>query len=203
VALLGIPLGLLAATHRGRLPDVAIRVLTVAGDATPNWWLALVIIVVLSSTIGWFPQGQGRGGLGAWFAHISIPALILGLGGLVAFTRFTRSQVLEVMGQDHVRTARAKGLRETNVAQGHVLRNALIPAVTLIGGLLPFLVSGAALTEGIFNWPGMGRLFLEAAGTRDYPLLLAILMIGTVATLLGTLLADVLYGLVDPRIRYP
>jgi peptide/nickel transport system permease protein len=202
IGMLGIPLGLLAASHRGKLPDFAIRFFTVAGDATPNWWLALVIIVVMASTIGWFPQGQGRGGFGAWLSHIIIPALILGMGGMVAFTRFTRSQVLEVLQQDHVRTARAKGLREASVARGHVLRNALIPAVTLMGGLLPALVSGAALTEGIFNWPGMGRLFLEAANTRDYPLLLTILMIGTVATLLGTLLADLLYGFVDPRIRY-
>jgi peptide/nickel transport system permease protein len=202
IGMLGIPLGLLAASHRGKLPDFAIRFFTVAGDATPNWWLALVIVVVMASTIGWFPQGQGRGGFGAWLSHIIIPALILGMGGMVAFTRFTRSQVLEVLQQDHVRTARAKGLREASVARGHVLRNALIPAVTLMGGLLPALVSGAALTEGIFNWPGMGRLFLEAANTRDYPLLLTILMIGTVATLLGTLLADLLYGFVDPRIRY-
>jgi peptide/nickel transport system permease protein len=118
------------------------------------------------------------------------------------YTRYVRSQVLEVLTQDYVRTARAKGLRENVVARSHVLRNALIPVVTLLGSLLPFLVSGAALTESIFNWPGLGRLFLEAAGTRDYPLLLALLTIGTVATMAGTLMADLLYGMVDPRIRY-
>jgi peptide/nickel transport system permease protein len=121
---------------------------------------------------------------------------------MIAFTRYLRSQVLEVLGQDHVRTARAKGLSEHLVANRHVLRNALIPAVTLFGGVLPFLLSGAALTESIFNWPGMGRLFLEAANTRDYPLLLAIITVLTLATLIGTLIADLLYGFVDPRIRY-
>jgi peptide/nickel transport system permease protein len=110
--------------------------------------------------------------------------------------------VLEVLSQDHVRTARAKGLRESVVATWHVLRNALIPVVTLFGAVLPFLISGAAITESIFNWPGMGRLFLEAATTRDYPLLLAILTLGTIATMAGTLLADILYGSADPRIRY-
>lgn len=202
IALLGILLGICAAYNRGRIADMLIRVFTVAGDAIPNWWMALVIIVGLSSAIGWFPQGQGREGPLDWLKHIIVPALILGLGGTVAFTRYVRSQVLEVLGQDYVRTARAKGLTESLVAQRHVLRNALIPVITLVGGLLPFLVSGAAITEGIFNWPGMGRLFLEAAFTRDYPLIYAIITLGTLATLFGTLLADLLYGLVDPRIQY-
>lgn len=202
IALLGIPLGVLAAFHRGRLPDVSIRVFTVAGDAIPHWWLALVIIVFLAAVVGWFPQGQGREGPLDWFKHIIIPALILGLGGVVAFTRYVRSQVLEVLDQDYVRTARAKGLPELLVSSRHILRNSLLPVVTLLGGLLPALVSGAAITEQIFNWPGMGRLYLEAAFTRDYPLLLAILTMATLATLLGMLLADILYGLVDPRIRY-
>lgn len=202
IALLGIPLGVLAALHRGRLPDISIRVFTVVGDAAPNWWMALVIILVLSAVFGWFPQGQGREGPIDWLRHIIVPALILGLGGVVAFTRFVRSQVLEVIGLDHVRTARAKGLPDFLVNSRHVLRNALLPVVTLLGGLLPALISGAAITEGIFNWPGMGRLYLEAALTRDYPLLLAIITLLTAATLLGTLLADILYGYVDPRIRY-
>jgi peptide/nickel transport system permease protein len=202
LSLIGIPLGVVAALNRGKLPDLSIRVVTVLGDATPHWWMALVIIVVLASTIGWFPNGQGREGPVDWFSHIIIPALILGLGSLVRFVRYTRSQVLEVLGQDHVRTARAKGLVNVNVVNRHVLRNALLPSVTLLGGILPALLSGAAVTEGIFNWPGMGRLFLEAANTRDYPLLLAIITFTTLITLLATLLADVAYGLVDPRIKY-
>lgn len=202
ISMIGIPLGAYAAFHRARPPDIVIRIATVVGDAVPNWWMALVIIVVLSSTVGWFPQGQGRGSPGTWFMHIIVPALILGLGGVVAFARFTRSQVLEVLGQDYVRTARAKGLEEQKVATAHVLRNALTPSVTIFGGLLPALIGGAAITEGIFNWPGTGRLFLEAAFTRDYPLLLCIVTLGSLATLAGTLLADLAYGLVDPRVRY-
>lgn len=202
IGMTGIPLGVLAASYRGRPPDILIRIFTVVGDATPNWWMALVIIVLLSTYTDWFPQGQGRGNPGTWFMHIIVPASILGLGLVVAFARFTRSQVLEILGQDHVRTARAKGLTEGVVTNRHVLRNALTPAVTIFGGLLPFLIGGAALTEGIFNWPGTGRLFLEAANTRDYPLLLAIITVATMATLIGTLLADIIYGFVDPRVRY-
>lgn len=202
IALLGIPLGMLAAFNRGRLPDMAIRVFTVMGDAVPNWWMALVIIVILSNLVGWFPQGQGREGPVDWFTHIIFPAAMLGLGGIVAFTRYVRSQVLEVLGQDYVRVARAKGLPDLLVNGRHIFRNAMLPVVTLLGGLLPALISGAAITEGIFNWPGMGRLYLEAAFTRDYPLLLAIITLVTLATLLGTLFADILYGYVDPRIRY-
>jgi peptide/nickel transport system permease protein len=202
IALLGIPLGVAAALNHRKAPDAVIRVLTVLGDAAPNWWVALMVIVVMAAVIGWFPQGQGRDGLWSWFSHISIPAFILGTGGIVAFTRYVRSQVLEVVGQDYVRTARAKGLTEQTVINQHILRNALLPVVTLMGGLLPALISGAAIIEGIFNWPGMGRLYLEAASTRDYPLLLALVTLVTLATLLGTLIADLLYGFVDPRIRY-
>ena len=191
-----------AALHRGKLPDLFTRVFTVLGDATPNWWMALVIIVILASTIGWFPNGQGRDGPLSWFQHIIIPAIILGLGSLVAFVRYTRSQVLEVLQQDHVRTARAKGLVSAQVVNQHVLRNALLPVVTLLGGIVPVLISGAAITEGIFNWPGMGRLYLEAANTRDYPLLMAIITFTTLVTLMATLLADIAYGFVDPRIKY-
>jgi peptide/nickel transport system permease protein len=202
IALLGIPLGVIAALERGSLSDVVVRVFTVFANAVPHWWLALVIIVVMSATLGWFPYGQGREGPVDWFGHIILPGAMLGLGGIVAFSRFVRSQVLEVVEQDYVRTARAKGLPEIVVTGRHILRNALLPVVTLLGGVLPGLISGAALIEGIFNWPGMGSLYLQAAFTRDYPLLLAITTVLTLATLLGTLIADVLYGYVDPRVRY-
>jgi peptide/nickel transport system permease protein len=168
----------------------------------PTWWLSLSLIVLMSGMIGWFPNGQGDGTLLDWLKHITLPAVLLGLGGLITFTRFVRSEVLEVLSQDYVRTARAKGLTERDVDRRHVFRNALIPVVTLLGSLLPALLSGSVITESIFNWPGMGRLFLEAASTRDYPLLLGMLLIGTVLTIAGTLLADIGYGLVDPRVRY-
>jgi peptide/nickel transport system permease protein len=202
ISLIGIPLGVMAALKHRKAPDMFIRIFTVFGDAVPHWWIALVLIVLLSTYVGWIPQGQGRDGPADWFSHIIFPAILLGMGGIVAYTRYVRSQVLEVIGLDYVRTARAKGLLEFTVVSRHVLRNALLPVVTLMGGLLPALIGGAALIELIFNWPGMGRLYLEAANTRDYPLLLAIITFSTIATLLGTLMADLMYGFVDPRIRY-
>jgi peptide/nickel transport system permease protein len=202
VGIVGVPLGVYAASKRGGVGDNVVRLATVLGTSVPTWWLGLTIIVLLSSTIGWFPNGQGSGSPLDWLRHIIIPGVLLGLGGLISFTRFVRSEVLEVLGQDYVRTARAKGLEERVVQRAHVLRTALIPVVTILGGLLPGLLSGAIIMESIFNWPGMGRLFIEAASSRDYPLLLGMLLLGTVLTILGSLLADIGYGLVDPRVRY-
>jgi peptide/nickel transport system permease protein len=202
VALIGVPLGVLAAVKRGHLTDSLIRLLATVGSAVPTWWLGLTTIVVLNSLTGWFPNGQGQGNPGEWLKYISLPAAVLGLGGLVTFARFVRSGVLETLGEDYVQTARAKGLRPFLVISRHVLRNALLPVVTLLGGLLPGVISGALITEYVFAWPGVGRLFYEAATTRDYPLLLAVLTMTTFATIFGTLLADIGYGLVDPRVRY-
>jgi peptide/nickel transport system permease protein len=202
IGLLGVPVGILAAMRRGRPTDNAIRVLTVIGHAVPVWWLGLTVIVVLNSTIGWFPNGQGRGSPLEWLKYIIVPAVLLSIGGIITFSRYVRSEVLEVLNQDYVRTARAKGLAPSGVTWWHVMRNALMPVVTLLGYLLPGVLGGAIITEYIFNWPGMGKLFFEAASTRDYPLLLGILSLGTALTIIGTLLADILYGVVDPRVRY-
>jgi peptide/nickel transport system permease protein len=202
IGLLGVPLGVYAAARRGSLLDNSVRFFTVLGTCVPTWWLALTLIVLLNSTIGWFPNGQGSGNVLDWLRHIMLPAALLGLPGIVTFSRFLRSEVLEVLGQDYVRTARAKGLFSRDVNRRHVLRNALLPVVTLLGYLLPAVLSGAIITEYIFNWPGMGKLYFEAASSRDYPLLLGMLTLGTSLTIVGTLLADLGYGLVDPRIRY-
>jgi peptide/nickel transport system permease protein len=202
ISLVGVPLGVYAASKRGAIGDNVVRFLTVVGTAVPTWWLGLSVIVLLSSTIGWFPNGQGDGTILSWAGHIIIPAVLLGVGGLIGFTRFVRSEVLEVLAQDYVRTARAKGLDERIVQRAHVLRTALIPVITILGGLLPTLLSGAIIFEQIFSWPGMGRLFIEAASSRDYPLLLGMLFLGTILTILGAFLADISYGLVDPRVRY-
>jgi len=202
IGLIGVPLGVYAATKRGALGDNVVRLATVLGTSVPTWWLGLSIIVLLSSTVGWFPNGQGSGTFADWARHIIIPSMLLGLGGLIGFTRFVRSEVLEVLNQDYVRTARAKGLDEPTVQRAHVFRTALIPVVTILGGLLPSLLSGAIIMEQIFNWPGMGRLFIEAASSRDYPLLLGMLLLGTVLTIIGAFLADIGYGFVDPRVRY-
>jgi peptide/nickel transport system permease protein len=202
VALLGVPLGVVAALHRGRMGDGVVRLFTTLGHALPTWWFGLTLIVLLNSLIGWFPNGQGSGGPWQWFSYIIFPALVLGLAALVTFTRFVRSEVLEVLNQDYVRTAHAKGLPSTWVTTRHVLRNALLPVVTQLGYVLPFVLSGALITEYVFAWPGIGRLFYEAAVARDYPIILAILTMTTVATIVGTLIADVAYGIVDPRVRY-
>ncbi len=202
IGLLGIPLGVYAALHRGRAGDMAVRVFTTVGHSLPAWWFGLMAIVILSNTIGWFPNGQGRGSLLEWLKYIILPAAVLGLASVITFSRYVRSEVLEVLNQDYVRTARAKGLAGDAVTWRHVLRNALLPVVTLLGYLLPTVLGGAVLTETIFSWPGIGRLFIESASARDYPVLMAILTIGTVATIVGTLLADIGYGLVDPRVRY-
>jgi peptide/nickel transport system permease protein len=202
IGLLGIPIGLYAAKHRGKLSDNVIRVLTVLGNAMPAWWLALMLIIILSNTVRWFPQGEGKGSPGAWFLHLIIPAALLSTGLLVSFTRFVRSQTLDVLNEDYVRTAKAKGIPTREVDRKHVFRNSLIPVVTLLGSFLPVLLSGAIITETIFNWPGLGRLFFDAASSRDMPVLLGILFLGTVATIIGTLFADIGYGLVDPRVRY-
>ncbi|MCC6625923.1 MAG: ABC transporter permease [Chloroflexi bacterium] len=202
IGMVGIPIGIFAALRRGRVGDTVVRVFTVIGHAVPTWWLALSIIVLMNSLIGWFPNGQGRGSPWEWFKYIILPAALLGIGGVITFSRYVRSEVLEIGTQDYIRTARAKGLPRQAVTWGHIMRNALMPVVTILGALLPAVLGGAVITETIFNWPGMGRLFFEAASTRDYPLLLGILLIGTFLTILGTLIADLLYGVVDPRIRY-
>jgi len=202
IAFAGIPIGIYAAMNRGRFGDNVVRVMTVVGHAVPTWWLALSVIVLMNSTLGWFPNGQGRGSPLEWFKFIIIPALLLSIGGIITFSRYVRSEVLEVLGQDFIRTARAKGLTRPAVTWGHAMRNALMPVVTIVGFLLPGVLGGALITETIFNWPGMGRLFFEAATSRDYPLLLGILSLGTFLTIIGNLIADLLYGVVDPRIRY-
>lgn len=202
IGLIGIPIGIYAARHRGKIGDGFVRVMVVVGAAMPAWWLALMLIIILSNTIKWFPQGEGKGGFGPWFLHLMIPALLLSTTEMIRYTRFVRSETLEVLNQDYVRTANAKGLNEQTVMRRHVLRNALIPVVTLFGGFLPALLSGAIITEQIFNWPGIGRLFFESAVARDYPVVMTLLLMSTFLTILGSFLADVAYAFVDPRIHY-
>ena len=200
------PAGRAAGRPRGAEPrahgDSVIRLVTTLGHALPTWWFGLTIIVVLNSLIGWFPNGQGSGGPWQWFIYIIFPALVLGLAALVTF------HALRALGGagspgPGLRADRARqGTARTAGHRRHVLRNALLPVVTQLGYVLPFVLSGALITEYVFAWPGIGRLFYEAAVARDYPILLAILTMTTFATILGTLLADVAYGIVDPRVRY-
>jgi peptide/nickel transport system permease protein len=206
LGLLGIPLGIFAAMHRGSWIDNLIRVFTVIGNAVPHWWLGLMILVISANTIRLFPLGgmytQGHDTLLDRLWHLALPATIAAMGGWIGYSRYMRSEVLDVLGQDYVRTARAKGLRERVVLVRHVFRNALIPIVTLMGGVLAALVSGSVLFENTFSWPGIGRMAVQAAFQRDYPVLMALNMFSALLVILGNLLADIAYGWVDPRVRY-
>lgn len=204
---LGVALGVLAAVRQYSFLDTIMTIFAFIGISMPAYLAGLIGLYVFALRFDWFPAG-GYSTPGEPFSawdrihHLILPAAIISVNYIASTMRYTRSAMLEVLGQDYVRTARAKGLDERIVQRAHVLRTALIPVVTLLGGLLPSLLSGAIIMEGIFNWPGMGRLFIEAASSRDYPLLLGMLLLGTVLTIVGAFLADIGYGLVDPRVRY-
>jgi peptide/nickel transport system permease protein len=205
--LLGVPLGLLAARYRGSWPDQLIRILGVAGHAVPPFWFALLFILILSVQLRWFPVGGlstvGRdpADIGDRVAHLIGPVVTLSLAGIANYSRYMRTETLEVLSQDYVRTARAKGLRETVVLFGHTLRNALLPLITALGTQIAFLVSGSVVVEQVFAWPGMGRMTYEAARSKDYPIVMAVVVISSTLLLLSYLGRDVLYGFVDPRVR--
>ncbi len=211
--LIGIPLGIYAGLHRGGRMDHAVRFFTAILNAVPHWWLGLILIVLIANIkvatgVQILPIAGiatlGRAGFDPldYLSHLFLPALMLGTGGWVTFGRFMRSETLEVIGQDYIRTANAKGLTERLITLRHILRNALIPVVTLSGGLFVGLISGATLIETIFSWPGMGRLLYDKTLSKDYPVMLGILLIFTILGILGRLLADIAYGWVDPRISY-
>jgi peptide/nickel transport system permease protein len=206
LGLLGIPLGIYAALRRGSWADNVIRVFIVIGNAVPHWWLGLMLLLISASTIRLFPLGgmytPGQDSLLNRLWHLALPATIGAMSGWIVFGRFLRSEVLEILRQDYIRTAHAKGLSWQMVLRRHALRNALIPVVTILGGSLAGLFSGAVLLETTFSWPGMGRLAVQAAFQRDYPLLMALTIVFSFLVILGNLLADLAYGLVDPRVRY-
>ncbi|MCL4370993.1 MAG: ABC transporter permease [Chloroflexi bacterium] len=206
LGLLGIPLGIYAAMRRGGWQDNSIRVFTVVGNAVPHWWLGLIILIVSASTIKIFPLGGmytlGSDSLLDRLWHLALPATMGAMGGWVTFARFMRSEILEVIAQDYIRTANSKGLARPTVLTRHALRNALIPIVTILGGSLSGFFSGAVLFENTFSWPGMGRLAVQAAFQRDFPVLMALAVIFSFLVILGNLIADLAYGLVDPRVKY-
>ncbi len=202
LGLLGIPLGVWVALRRGKPLDHGVRFGTSLVNATPHWWLGLVILLVSANTVRWFPLTSGDGSTGERLHHLLLPALIGALGGWTGYSRLMRSQFLEVMNEDYVRTARAKGLGEQRVIFTHTLRNALLPVVTSFSGVLALALSGAALFENTFSWPGMGRLALEAASQRDYPVLMALTVFTAGLLIIGNLLVDIAYTLIDPRVKF-
>lgn len=207
----GLLLGVTAARNVERLGDHVIRVVSVVLYAMPAFWLGLMAILLLSHTVPLFPPGHTHGldsdRLG-WIGqaldrlhHLALPALVLGLATLGSVVRLLRGSLVEVLEQDYVRTARAKGLRERTVVWVHALRNAAAPLTQLLGLSLPFLVGGALVVEQVFSWPGMGRLTWQAIATRDYPVLMATTALGALFVILGSLAADMLLAAVDPRVR--
>jgi ABC-type dipeptide/oligopeptide/nickel transport system permease component len=196
-SLIGIPAGILAATRRSTWVDTAVMLVALAGVSVPVFWLGLNLILLFSVRLQWLPSF----GYETW-QHLVLPSLTLGAASTAVVARMTRSAMLEVLGQDYVRTARAKGLAERVVVSRHALRNALIPVVTVLGLQLGTLLSGAVLTETVFAWPGIGRLLVEAVLARDYPIIQGATLLIAATFVVLNVAVDVLYGLLDPRIRY-
>ncbi len=212
--LIAVPIGIISALRQYSLYDIAVTTFSFAGQAIPEFWLGLILILIFYAwlrnpfTGGPLLPAGGMYTLGADFSlldrikYLILPVATGALGWIAWYSRFLRSSMLDVIHQDYLRTARAKGLSERTVVYRHALRNAVIPLVTLLALDLPYLIGGTVFVEMIFSWPGMGRLYYQSALQRDYPVLLAVLIIGAAAIILSNLLADVLYAVVDPRIRY-
>ena len=194
--LLSIPAGIHSAVHRGRWPDQVLGFVSLLGLSFPNFALGPVAILIFAISLDWLPVS----GYGRW-EHLVLPALTLGAALAAILTRMVRAAMLEELGQDYVRTARAKGLAERSVLYRHTLRNGLISVVTVVGLQFGALLGGAMVTETIFSWPGLGRLTLQAINSRDYPLVQGCFLAISVTYILVNLLTDLVYTLVDPRIR--
>ena len=223
--LVGIPFGVWSAISRGRSADVFVRLFALAGGSIPVFWLGLIVIGLFYYQLGWFPGGARidpfvsppptRTGLfvvdsllvgdiaalRSSLVHLVMPALTLGYFSTAVITRMTRSSMLEVLDQDYVRTARAKGLRERTIVARHALRNALIPTVTIIGLTFGSLLSGAVLTETIFSWPGLGRYATASAVSLDFPAVLGVTLLAAVVYPVANLIVDIAYYWLDPRIQ--
>jgi peptide/nickel transport system permease protein len=203
---IGIPLGVVAALRRNSPPDFAVAMVSVLGVSVPAFWLGIILILAFSVSLRLLPSSGiassgNEGDLGDRLQHLIMPTLVLSTTVLPYVVRFTRSALLEVLHQDYVRTATAKGLSHVRVVYGHALRNALVPVVSIVGTLVPRLVGGSVVTEAVFGWPGMGRLAVEAANGRDYPLIVGITVIVAFVVVASSLVVDLAYTWLDPRIR--
>jgi ABC-type dipeptide/oligopeptide/nickel transport system permease component len=194
--LVAVPVGVLSAVRRDSVLDHVATVLTVLGQATPGFWLGLMLIFLFSVRLGWLPTG-GAGTV----AHLVMPSIVLAAFFAARIARLTRSAVLDALGEDYVKTARAKGLGEGRVIGKHTLRNSAIPIVTLAGLEAGQLLGGAVITETIFAWPGLGRLTVQALLNRDFPVVMAAVSFTSIVYTLMNLLVDLLYGWLDPRVR--
>jgi peptide/nickel transport system permease protein len=202
--LIAIPLGTVSALRPRSLVDRVATVISQFGISVPDFWMGIVLILVFAGTLGWLPSGGyvplTEDPLG-WVQRLIMPAVVVGVVSGSVITRFVRSSVLEALGSDHVRTAEAKGLPRRQVLGWHVLRNALLPLVTVIGVQLAYLLSGVVVVEIVFAWPGLGQLALQAVDARDYPVLQGAILLFAVVFLVINLVVDLLYTAIDPRIR--
>jgi len=195
--LIGIPVGILAAVKRGRMPDRLGMIIALIGVSIPSFWLGLLLLYWLGFVIPIFPLG-GAGGID----HLILPALAVGLGGAAWYARMMRSSTLDILSTDYVRTARAKGQREAQVILRHIMPNALNPIITMAGLDIPWFIGGVVLVETVFNWPGLGRLAYEAIETVDVPLILGTVIVTSLFVVASGILIDIVQGMVDPRIRH-
>lgn len=203
-ALIGIPCGLVAAVWRGRVVDQILSAVAMLGASVPSFWMGLILIQIFAVWLGWFPaSGYGNPGvpLIERLHHLVLPAVVLGVLNSALIIRFTRASVLDILNEDYVRTARSKGLSECVVILKHVLRNALVPIVTVLGLTVALMIGGAVVTETVFNLPGVGNLVVRAVLRRDYPVIQGALLVIAAIYVLINLLIDLIYMLVDPRIR--
>jgi len=192
----GIPAGIQAALHRGSLTDRLVMAAAVAGFTVPSFVLGLVLVLVFAVQLGWLPSG----GQDSVLSPV-LPVITLGVGGAAILARFTRSAMLEVLGQPYIRTAMAKGVPWRAVVRGHALPNAAIPTVTIVGFMVGSLLAGAVVVESVFSWPGVGRLLVVAVSNRDLAVVQCILLLVAVTMVTANLLVDLLYGVLDPRLR--
>jgi len=211
IFLIALPIGVFSATHPNTAFDKTTTVFVFVGFAIPTFWLALLLMILFGIVLGWLPisgyQSLDVGGmvfterLLDWTKHLVLPVFVSAFGGLAGISRYARAEMVEVIRQEYIRTARAKGLSETMVVYKHALRNALIPIITILGLSVPGLIGGSVIFESIYAIQGMGLLFYQSVMSRDYPTIMGIIMIGTVLTLLGNFMADVFYAVANPAVR--
>ncbi|MFC1808022.1 ABC transporter permease [Candidatus Omnitrophota bacterium] len=212
ILIIAIPIGVSSAARSGSFYDRSMTIFVFLGFAVPKFWLALILMSIFGIQLGWFPiQGIVSldfeslslfGKIADMGHHLILPVFVSAIGGLAGMSRYMRSNMLEVLHKDYIKTARAKGLPEHIVVYKHALKNAILPVITILGLSIPGLIGGSVIFESIFGIPGMGRLFYESVMARDYPVIMAVLIIGAFLTLIGNILADISYSLADPRIKY-
>lgn len=203
--LVAVPLGILAALNRNKWPDYAASILSLGVLSTPSFFIGLLAIFVFSLQLGWLPSAgmvtPGDGSLGDRFLHILMPATVLGMVVAGSFIRYVRSSVLDQLGRDYLRAATARGASRSRVVVRHALRNSLIPLITILAIQIPLMTAGSVVLEQVFAWPGMGQLIVASIQNRDYPVIVGFTLVIAALMLLSNLIADLLYGVADPRVR--